>query len=230
MEKNVLSRIYDRRFRNIKQSKSAKARDNAWRAIYNCELKKYVKPEMTVVDLGSGPGYFINQVEARNRFAVDLDVNNKKFISDGVVFIETVSQELTFAATGSVDLVFTSNLFEHLTDVEMLFQTLYEIRRILNQENESRLLILMPNIRYAKWDFYNFIDHRLPLNEKSLTEALEICGFQSTLVHKRFFPYSAENVNITIPTTLIKIYLKIPPKFRPFAKQMFIVAKVTANN
>jgi hypothetical protein len=83
----------------------------------------------------------------------------------------------------------------------------------------------MPNIRFVKWDFYNFIDHNLPLNETSLKEALEISSFEIIESHKRFFPYSANNLKIRLPATLVKLYLSLPPKFRPLAKQMFFVAK-----
>ena len=82
----------------------------------------------------------------------------------------------------------------------------------------------MPNIRYTKWDFYNFVDHNLPLNEKSLMEALELCGFKVLEMHKKFFPYTANETRITIPSWLINLYLTLPPSFRPMAKQMFVVA------
>lgn len=230
MEKNVLSKIYDRRFRRVQDSKSAKSRGNAWRALYKSELSTYVQQDMAVVDLGSGPGYFINQVEANKRFAVDLDENNKQFLNKNIEFIKAQSDDLNFATNDSVDLVFTSNLFEHLQSVENLFQTLYEIKRILKKNGHSRLIILMPNVRYAKWDFYNFIDHKLPLNEKSLSEALEICGFEIQILHKRFFPYSAQDTTIAIPEAMIQMYLRIPPRLRPFAKQMYFVAGPTTYN
>ena len=179
---------------------------------------------MTVLDLGSGPGYFINQVSAERKIAVDLDENNENFIASDVEFRCCKAQNLEFAESNSVDLVFSSNLFEHLGSSEVLLSTLNEVHRVLKQQN-SKLIVLMPNIRYAKWDFFNFIDHNLPLNETSLKEALELSNFEVVECHKRFFPYSANNVQVSTPLFLIKIYLSLPSRLRPAAKQMYFVAK-----
>ena len=225
MEKILLSRIYDRRFRKSNNSQSNEARDGAWKVLYQRVFRKYVSANMTVIDLGSGPGYFINQVEASLVYAVDLDANNSKFLNSSVKFMNKSANNLDFTQDSTVDLVFTSNLFEHLGNREVLFETLQEIHRVLKKNVDSKLIILMPNIRYAKWDFYNFIDHTLPLNEASLAEALELAGFEIVTLHKKFFPYSAQNVKIYFPKFVIRGYLSIPPAMRPLAKQMLVVAK-----
>jgi ubiquinone/menaquinone biosynthesis C-methylase UbiE len=164
-------------------------------------------------------------VRAKKVIAVDLDANNSKYLNGNVDFHNGYSQNLSFQESSTVDLVFSSNLFEHLGSSGTLLETLNEINRVLKRSDRSRLVVLMPNIRYVKWDFYNFIDHNLPLNEISLKEALEISNFEIIESHKKFFPYSANNLRIRFPTTLIKLYLSLPPKFRPLAKQMFFVAK-----
>ena len=225
MRTSRLTDIYNLRFRKLSAPNSASSRSNAWEALYTKVLRKYIKPEMTILDLGSGPGYFCNRVDAQKVIAVDLDKNNSKFLNSNIIFQSTYSQDLTFQGTGTVDLIFSSNLFEHLGSAENLLETLKEAERVLKKNNESRIVILMPNIRYVKWDFYNFIDHNLPLNESSLSEALEICGFEVIESYKKFFPYSADGIQITIPTILINWYLILPPRFRPLAKQMFFVAK-----
>ncbi len=225
MSDDRVSDIYNLRFRSQTSQREIASRENAWKALYIKVIQKFIEPEMTVMDLGSGPGYFANQVKAEKVIAVDLDANNSKYLNGNVDFHNGYSQNLSFQESNTVDLVFSSNLFEHLGSSGTLLETLNEINRVLKSSDRSRLVVLMPNIRYVKWDFYNFIDHNLPLNEISLKEALEISNFEIIESHKKFFPYSANNLRIRFPTTLIKLYLSLPPKFRPLAKQMFFVAK-----
>jgi dolichol-phosphate mannosyltransferase len=220
-----VSDIYNLRFRSHASEVEIASRENAWKALYAKVLQKFIEPDMAVIDLGSGPGYFANQVMAKKVIAVDLDANNSKYLNRNVDFHNGYSQNLSFQESNTVDLVFSSNLFEHLGSSETLLETLKEINRVLKISDRSRLIVLMPNIRYVKWDFYNFIDHNLPLNETSLKEALEISNFEIIESHKKFFPYSADNLRIRFPVILIKLYLTLPPKFRPLAKQMFFVVK-----
>jgi len=224
LSQNELTGIYNRRFRSASAAGTSKSRSNAWKALYKKVLQKHVLARMTVLDLGSGPGYFINQVSAERKIAVDLDENNQNFVGSDVEFRCNKAQNLDFAESNSVDLVFSSNLFEHLGSSEALLLTLKEVHRVLKKQN-SKLIVLMPNIRYAKWDFFNFIDHNLPLNETSLKEALELSNFEVVESHKRFFPYSANNIQVAAPLFLIKIYLSLPSRLRPAAKQMYFVAK-----
>lgn len=224
MSHSELTSIYNRRFRSSTELRSTKSRDNAWKALYEKVLKKHIERDFKVLDLGSGPGYFINQVEAASKYAVDLDQNNAEFLNSDVSFQCTKSQDLSFAPDNSVNIVFSSNLFEHLGTSEVLLETLREIHRVLREEN-SKLIVLMPNIRYAKWDFYNFIDHNLPLTEVSLKEALELCNFEIIEAHKKFFPYSANGISVSTPTFIVKLYLQLPPFLRPRAKQMFCIAR-----
>ncbi len=228
MNRINLARIYEKRFHGDASLQAIKSRNSAWLALYGKVLKKYIEPEFTVLDLGSGPGYFINQVDATKKYAVALDQNNSRFIHDDVSFQCTKAQDLNFASDNSIDLVFTSNLFEHLGTREILMESLNELHRVLRNES-SKLIVLMPNIRYAKWDFYNFIDHNLPLNEVSLREALEICQFKILEEHKKFFPYTAKGLQVSIPLALVKFYLTLPPRLRPRAKQMFFVAQPINN-
>jgi len=229
LSQNALTEIYNRRFRGRESSNSSRSRNNAWKALYEKELQKFISPEMTVIDLGSGPGYFINQVSAKKTIAVDLDANNRNYLHDHVEFKRNKAQDLNFAADHSVDLIFSSNLFEHLGSTDVLLATLNEAHRVL-KNNNSKLIVLMPNIRYVKWDFYNFIDHNLPLNETSLKEALELSNFKVINSYKRFFPYSANGIQISIPGFIIKIYLSLHPRLRPWAKQMFFVATPITHN
>lgn len=219
-----LSDIYQRRFRNAENINSQINRMNAWVCLYEKVLKNLIKPDMTVLDLGSGPGFFINQVSAMKCIAVDADITNEKFMGKNIEFKNVKAQNLDFIDDDSVNLIFSSNLFEHLNSNDELFEVLHSAHRVLKKGN-SKIVILMPNIRFAKWDFFNFIDHKLPLNENSLSEALELANFEILSCYPRFFPYSANSSSITWPIFVIKAYLSLPPRMRPLAKQMFFVAQ-----
>ncbi len=225
METNKrLTAIYHRRFHRSVEHTSAINRLNAWIGLYEKVLRKLIKPEMTVLDLGSGPGFFINQVLAQKCIAVDADATNVKYIRKDIEFMNVKAQNLEFIPDNSVDLIFSSNLFEHLSSSDELFEVLQSAHRVMKKGN-SKMVVLMPNIRFAKWDFFNFIDHRLPLNEISLKEVLEISNFEILSSHRKFFPYSADRSVINWPIFVVKAYLSLPPKVRPFAKQMFFVAQ-----
>ena len=225
MSQNPLTAIYNRRFRNVLDSRADNNRKNAWEALFSKVLGKYVSPDMSVLDLGSGPGYFCNQVSASRVTAVDLDPNNAQFLKKGIEFHATPAQNLELLDDDTFDLAFSSNLFEHLGSSQILSETLNELHRVLKKDDRAKLLVLMPNIRYTKWDFFNFIDHNLPLNEISLQEAFELSNFEVLKSYKKFFPYSAKDSRLTIPVWLIKLYLCIPPLGRPIAKQMFFIVK-----
>ena len=49
-------------------------RERVWKAI--CEyLSKYIPPESSVLDLGSGYCDFINNIRALNKVAIDMDLD-----------------------------------------------------------------------------------------------------------------------------------------------------------
>jgi hypothetical protein len=53
----------------------------------------------------------------------------------------------------------------------------------------GRCLILQPNIRYTGGAYWHFLDHHLPLTERSLIEALEVAHLQPVEARPRFLPF-----------------------------------------
>jgi hypothetical protein len=80
---------------------------------------------------------------------------------------------------------------------------------------------------YAYREFYDYLDHRLPLTEASLVEALELAGFRIERVEARFLPYSVKKQRIRA-SWVLKLYLRLKPAWRVFGKQMLIVARTNA--
>ena len=84
--------------------------------------------------------------------------------------------------------------------------------------------MLQPNIRLTKEAYWDFVDHSLPITDKSLTEALRLSGFEIDLMKVRFLPYTTES-RLPISPALIRLYLRLPPAQYLLGKQTFVVAR-----
>ncbi len=88
----------------------------------------------------------------------------------------------------------------------------------------GQLLVLQPNIRLTGAAYWDFVDHSLPITEKSLREALTVTGFEVEQMTVRFLPYTTES-RLPISPTLIRWYLRLPPAQWLLGKQTFAVAR-----
>lgn len=175
----------------------------------------------TVLDLACGYGEFINNIRAKKKIAVDLNPDSPAALRDGIEFHAVRADALEPVASGTVDIVFTSNFFEHLPDKTVLAEVLQEINRVLRPG--GTLIAMGPNIRYLPGEYWDFIDHHLPLSERSLTEALQMSGFRMTRVVDRFLPYTTQSRLPKAPL-LVRIYLSVPAVWRFFGKQFLVFA------
>lgn len=212
-----ITRLYRLRFQ-----KELATRNKIWRVLCKEFFQKYIRPSDTVCDLGAGFCEFINHIRAKNKVAIDINTETKKYAKNGVKVITCSSTKLPKDLFEKVDLVFASNFFEHLPSKEDLAKTLIQIKRIL--KDGGRILILMPNIRYVGASYWDFLDHQLPLSEKSMTEALELNDFEIVEIKKKFLPYSTKG-RLPKNSFLVSLYLRLTPLHLLFGKQSFIVAK-----
>lgn len=219
-----IEKIYQRRWHGKSQTYQNLNREIVWKILVKSYFQKFFQKDLTTLDLGCGMGHFINNIEAKKKIAVDMDLNCKKSLNANVEFHHTSADNLKNIPDNSINFVFSSNLLEHLESNKILFSSLHEIRRVLKNDHSSTLTILMPNIKKIGMKFYDYIDHRLVLTPKSLIEALEICGFDILIMWPGFLPYSIGKSRFRIPRFLIYIYLKIPLRNRPFSGQMLLVA------
>jgi SAM-dependent methyltransferase len=201
-------------------------KDALWKVLCSAFLQRYVDDTATVVDLGAGYGEFINNIRCGRKIAVDLNTDTAGALDEGIEFLAQPSTDLSGIEASSVDVVFSSNFFEHLRTKEELLETLAEARRVLRPG--GRIMVLQPNIRYAYKEYWDFLDHYLPLSHVSLSEALALSGFRVTECRPRFLPYSTKSKLPQSPP-LLKLYLRLSPLQTLFGKQMFVVAeKITA--
>ena len=211
------ARLYRLRF-----EKDIKIRNEIWKVLCQDFFQKYIKTTDTICDLGAGFCEFINNIKAQNKIAIDVNPESRKYAASDVQVVACKSVNLAQKIKDKLDVVFASNFFEHLPTKEELVITVDEIRKVLKKR--GRLIILMPNIRYVGSAYWDFLDHQLPLSDKSMIELLELNGFQIIEKKSKFLPYSTKGNLPKIPI-LVRFYLKLTPLHLIFGKQSLIVAQ-----
>jgi SAM-dependent methyltransferase len=211
------SELYDRRF----SAAERRAKDTLWRVLCEEFFQRWVPVDARLLDLGAGMCEFVNHIRAREKWALDLDAGVARHAGPGVRTRCGPAHDLGWLATGSIDVVFASNVFEHFPTKDDLVTALHEVHRVLRPG--GRLLVLGPNIRFASRVYWDFFDHHLPLSDRSMREALELCDFRVEHVRARFLPYTVKSRLPSWPL-LVRFYLRCPPLYRIFGKQMFLVA------
>lgn len=212
------SQLYQARFRAHEQAR----KNQLWKVLCARFFQKYVRPGDSVLDLGAGFCEFINNIECGSKYAVDLNPDTRKYAADGVHVISASSSCLGMLSDDSVDVVFASNFFEHLPDKREFVATLRELRRIL-RSGTGRLLILQPNIRLLHGRYWDFLDHYLPLTERTLVEALELVGLTPVETRIRFLPYTTKSL-LPQHALLVRAYLLLRPLQWLLGRQTWMVA------
>lgn len=196
-------------------------RNRIWKTLCQAFFQKYINPKNSVLDLGAGYCEFINNINAATKIAIDLNPETKKFASKSIKVYICSATNLPKSLSGKIDIVFVSNFFEHLPTKEDVILALAETKRVLKPK--GKIIILHPNIKFLGGQYWDFLDHQLPLSEKSLVEALNLSGFEISEVIPKFLPYTTKT---RIPTAdwIIKLYLILKPLHLIFGKQSLIVA------
>ena len=211
-----VQRIYKRRFgQNLNQ------REALYRVLCGSFLQQFIPEDSVVLDVAAGYCNFLNNIKAAKKIAVDLNPDIKKHANCDIEIIISTSTDLSRLANNSIDVVYVSNFLEHLSK-EDIIKTLNEIHRVLKVS--GKILIIQPNYRYCHKDYWMFFDHLTPLDDRSLTEALEINGFEVILNKPKFLPFTLKN-RLPKNRFLLKIYLKSGFLQSIFGQQAFVAAK-----
>jgi SAM-dependent methyltransferase len=214
-EVGQLDEVYAQRF----DDEDARRKNELWRVI--CDyLQRYVPRDGVVLDLACDRGDFIRNIDARERWACDVR-NVAQYLPEPISFVQTDGLAIAETLpTGHFDLVFMSNYLEHLQSGEEVVEQLRAVARVLKPG--GRAMVLQPNIRLAGPAYWDFIDHKVALTEKSLAEAAELAGFRTDTLITRFLPYTTKG-RLPVSRSLATIYLRLPPLWRVFGRQTLYV-------
>jgi ubiquinone/menaquinone biosynthesis C-methylase UbiE len=210
--------LYENRFGGSK----LKGRKALWQVLCQNFFQNYIPKDSAVLDIGAGYCEFINNIDCAQKYAIDLNKNTVQFADPNVKVFICPSEDMSPISDESIDIVFMSNFLEHLESRKQILQTLEEALRVLKPAGS--ILILMPNIRYLYKEYWDFLDHRIPLSDKSVIEALLITGFKIKQSISKFLPYTTKSKFPQLPF-LVRLYLKMPLAWKIFGKQAFIVAR-----
>lgn len=214
---SLLRQLYQKRF----NSDCCRIKNLLWSVLCKEFLQQFIKKNDIVLDLGAGYCEFINNIDCGKKIAVDIDPYFKKYASSSVTTLINNVVDLKDIPSKSIDVIFVSEVFEHLNDKNELVKSIKEIHRALKEG--GTLLVICPNINFLDGHYWDFLDHILPLNHNSLSEALVLLGFKIGKILPRFLPYTIKS-SLPKKPVLLKLYLKMPVLWSFFGKQMFIVA------
>lgn len=186
-------------------------------------LSRWIPADGAVLDVACDQGYFIRNVHARERWATDLRDLSAAFAEGDIRFLQADGLALSSAVPRDhFDAVFMSNYLEHLPSGEAVLRQLAEARAVLRPG--GRVIVLQPNIRLVGGAYWDFLDHKVALTERSLREAAETAGLEVERLIVRFLPYSTKG-RLPQHPALVRAYLRFPPARWLLGKQTLLVAR-----
>ncbi len=215
-----LQKIYRQRF-----AQTSAYRNRVWQILTGSFFNRWISPGSSVLDLGCGWGEFINNIAAREKFAMDMNPDAAGRLASGITFFQQDCSAEWPLPENSLDTVFTSNFFEHLPDKQCLKRTLRQVLRCLKPG--GRLIAMGPNIKYLAGHYWDFFDHHTVLTEASLAEVLEMEGYVVERMTPRFLPYRMVN-EFQYPLFVLRIYLALPWLWWVKGRQFLVIASKPA--
>jgi SAM-dependent methyltransferase len=207
--------LYDARF----NEREISAKDAVWREIVRY-LERWIDPAQPVLDVACDRGHFVRWSKASERWATDIrDVSHE--LPPDVRFVCASGLDLTDHVPSSYfGTVFMSNYLEHLESGDAVIEQLRVAAKLLRPG--GHLIVLQPNVRLVGPRYWDFIDHRVALTERSLLEAAELAHLRTVELIPRFLPYSTKGHLPTAPA-LVRTYLRFRPAWWLMGRQTLYV-------
>ena len=208
-------RLYEYRFRDIPQD----ARTDVWKVISGHVHEAMGEPAC-VLDPAAGRGEFINQVPAKERWAVDQVAYEEGTYDSAVKLVVSDIFEADLPSS-HFDGVWVSNTLEHLLTQEAVATFLERMHA--SMRDGGRIAIMGPNFRYTVKEYFDFADHTLIFTHNAIAEHLYAAGFEPQRIVPQYLPFSFRQRLPPAPA-LVDRYLKTPPLWRVFGKQFLVIA------
>jgi ubiquinone/menaquinone biosynthesis C-methylase UbiE len=211
-----IKKLYRIRFPEVDR----KSKNAIWRTLCRHFFSRYIKTTDSVLDIACGYGEFINNIEAAEKIAIDINKDTAELLIPDVKFHNTLATDLSFLPDHAVNVVFMSNFLEHLPTKVDVLKVFEECHRVLKPQ--GKLIIMGPNIRMVPGAYWDFFDHHLPLSHFTIAEGLQLTNFDVETCIPRFLPYTTRSI---LPQTswLVRLYLMFPVAWRFMGKQFFVV-------
>jgi SAM-dependent methyltransferase len=216
----LLPELYGARF----DEREVSAKDAVWREIVGF-LDRYIDHDAPVLDLACDRGHFIRWIEGAERWATDIR-DMRDALPGDVRFVQASGLDLAeHVPNGYFGTVFMSNYLEHLESSDAVIDQLRVVQRLLRPG--GRAIVLQPNIRLVGPRYWDFIDHKVALTERSLLEAAELADLHTVDLITRFIPYSTKG---RLPTgaRLVRAYLRFRPAWWVLGRQTLLVCEARA--
>ena len=213
----LLPELYDARF----DEREVSAKDAVWREIVRF-LQRYIDRTAPVLDIACDRGHFIRWAKGSERWATDIRDVAAALPAD-VRFVQASGLDLaSVLPNGHFGSVFMSNYLEHLESSDVVIDQLRVARQLVRPG--GRVIVLQPNIRLVGPRYWDFIDHRVALTERSLLEAAERAELRPIDLITRFLPYSTKG-RLPSDPRLVRAYLAFRPAWWLLGRQTLFVGE-----
>lgn len=213
----LLPEIYNARF----DEREVSAKDAVWREIVRF-LQRYIQADGPLLDIACDRGHFIRFAHASERWASDIrDVGGS--LPADIHFVQGSGLDLaSLVPADYFATIFMSNYLEHLDSADAVIEQLRVARTLLRPG--GRVIVLQPNIRLVGPRYWDFIDHKVALTERSLLEAAELAGLSAVHLITRFLPYSTKG-RLPSDPRLVRAYLALRPAWRILGRQTLYIGE-----
>ena len=216
---NFYQRVYQKRWEDSELEKVSKV----WEVLTRVFFQKLIGENSKVLDIGCGFCHFLNHLKANEKIGVDANPSAGNYAAKDVTFIHSDDLYLKMLPDEHFDCVLLSNFLEHLDSTREVIALLVRVRELL--KSGGRVIILQPNFRLLGPAYFDFVDHKTILTDKSIEEALNIAGFKIERRIIRFLPYTTKSKLPQHPF-LVRLYLLLRPAWFLMGKQsLFVAAK-----
>jgi SAM-dependent methyltransferase len=210
-------RLYEYRFRGIDQD----TRTEVWKEIAPWVWANAMGRPERVLDPAAGRGEFINAVPAPERWAVDMVDYEEGTFREGTRFLKSdiFEADLPEAHFGGI---WVSNFLEHLLTQEACADFLERMHAAT--EPGGRIVIMGPNFRFTRKEYFDCADHTLVFTHTAIAEHLYAAGFEPERIEPRFLPFSFRG-KLPPRRDLTRRYLRTPAAWRVLGKQFLVVGR-----